>query len=279
MARILVVEDNVANLELVTYLLQRFGHTVTSAADGEGGFALLHREAPDLVVCDVQLPKMDGYEIVRRAKAHPALRGIPLIAVTALAMVGDRDRLLAAGFDGYIAKPIEPETFVAQVEAFVSSSPPLRPSRPPVEAKRKSAARLLPEARRATVLVVDNSQVNLQLAESMLRPLGYALLTASDVDSALCLARQQRPDLIVSDVHMPGQDGFDFIRALKQDPELCEIPFLFLSSTVLGDRDRERGLDLGAEGFILRPADPETVLERIEAVLSAAQRAPREKEG
>jgi len=120
-ARLLVIEDNPANLELMTYLLQAYGHTVLSAMDGQAGLAAARQEKPDLIVCDVQMPVMDGLDVARFLKSDPVLRTIPLIAVTALAMVGDRDRVLASGFDGYVGKPINPETFVQQMEAFLST--------------------------------------------------------------------------------------------------------------------------------------------------------------
>jgi CheY-like chemotaxis protein len=119
MSRILVIEDNPMNLELMTYLLKAFGHTPLEAVDGLKGLERIRQEAPDLVLCDLQLPGIDGFEIVRQVKADPLLRVIPLVAVTAYAMVGDRDTVLAAGFDGYITKPINPETFMQQVEAFI----------------------------------------------------------------------------------------------------------------------------------------------------------------
>src|SRR5690348_7930396 len=114
-SRILVIEDNPTNLELMAYLLRAFSHTVLTACDGQAGLEIARRESPDLIVCDIQLPKLDGYAVAQQIKGHPALRAIPLVAVTALAMVGDRNRVLAAGFDGYLAKPIAPRTFVAQV--------------------------------------------------------------------------------------------------------------------------------------------------------------------
>lgn len=117
--RILVIEDNPASLELMTYLLRAFKHNVVTAIDGEEGLEMARREILDVIVCDVHMPKVDGYEVAWRLKKHPVLRRIPLIAVTALAMVGDRDKVLAAGFDGYIDKPITPELFVKQVEAFM----------------------------------------------------------------------------------------------------------------------------------------------------------------
>jgi len=119
--RILVIEDNPANMELMSYLLNAYGYALLTATDGESGLDVATREQPDLIICDVHLPQLDGYGVVRVLKRMPSLRGIPAIAVTALAMVGDRDKLIEAGFDGYISKPIEPETFVAEIERFLSA--------------------------------------------------------------------------------------------------------------------------------------------------------------
>lgn len=122
MARIVVIEDDPPSLELIRYLLEAFGHAVRTAVDGAAGLAAVYADPPDLIICDVQLPEVDGLEIARRLKADAALRAIPLLAVTASAMVGDRRSVLAAGFDVYIAKPIVPETFVQQIEAVVAAS-------------------------------------------------------------------------------------------------------------------------------------------------------------
>src|SRR5947209_5406297 len=115
----------------MSYLLRAFGHTVLTAEDGQQGLAAARRERPDLIVCDVQLPDIDGFEVARWLKSDPDLRTVPLVAVTALAMVGDRDRVLAAGFDGYLAKPISSETFVRQMEVFLRpgqhTTPPSSP--------------------------------------------------------------------------------------------------------------------------------------------------------
>lgn len=120
-ARILVIEDNTANLELMTYLLNAFGHFTVAARDGEAGLETALKESLDLIICDIELPKLDGYEVARQLKKNPKFQYIPLVAVTAYAMVDDREKVLNAGFDGYISKPIEPELFVGQVEAFLNS--------------------------------------------------------------------------------------------------------------------------------------------------------------
>lgn len=120
--KVLIIEDNPANLELMTYLLKAFGHDTLSARDGEAGLEAARSGLPDLIVCDIQIPGIDGLEVARRLKRDPVLGKIPLVAVTAYAMVGDRDKVMAAGFDGYIAKPIEPARFVGQLEIFLSSA-------------------------------------------------------------------------------------------------------------------------------------------------------------
>ena len=121
MAHILVIEDNPANMQLMVYLLQAFGHEPVEVETGEQGLELARQNVFDLILCDIQLPRLDGYGVAKTLKAHPTLKRTPLVAVTALAMVGDREKVLAAGFDGYIAKPIVPQTFVSQMEAFLPS--------------------------------------------------------------------------------------------------------------------------------------------------------------
>ena len=119
MARILVIEDNPANRELMVYLLTAFHHTPLEAADGHVGLETASRVQPDLILCDLQLPHLDGYALIQHFKSEPRLKNIPVIAVTALAMVGDREKVISAGFNGYIAKPINPETFVSEIECFL----------------------------------------------------------------------------------------------------------------------------------------------------------------
>jgi two-component system cell cycle response regulator DivK len=115
MAVILVVEDNTANMTLAVYLLESVGHTVLSATDAEAGLALARAEHPDHILMDIQLPGMDGLEATAQLKGDETTRAIPVIALTALAMKGDEERIRAAGCDGYIAKPMRYKEFLATV--------------------------------------------------------------------------------------------------------------------------------------------------------------------
>jgi two-component system cell cycle response regulator DivK len=119
MARVLIVEDNPTNMTLAVFLLQSVGHTVLSATDAEAGLTLARDERPNLILMDIQLPGMDGLEATALLKRDAATRAIPVIALTALAMKGDEERIRAAGCDGYIAKPMRYKSFLAAIEAHL----------------------------------------------------------------------------------------------------------------------------------------------------------------
>lgn len=121
MRKALVVEDNQDNLLLVTYALKRAGYAVVPATSGEEGFSLAVQERPDFILMDINLPGIDGIETARKLRQVESGRDVPIIAVTSYAMVGDRDRILAAGCNGYIEKPIDPLTFISQIEAIIGS--------------------------------------------------------------------------------------------------------------------------------------------------------------
>jgi two-component system cell cycle response regulator len=269
-----LIEDNPDNLELMRYLLKAFGHFPLIAQDGAEGLELARREAPDLIVCDIQLPKMNGLQVAQALKTDRLLTQIPCIAVTALAMVGDRERILAAGFDSYVAKPIVPEAFLKQVESFLprgalAERPAPKPA--PVSAPPPRAA-----SNGLRILVVDNTPTNIDLARSTFEPLGYEVMQASNSADALTLARRSFPDLILSDIHMPMATGFNLFAEVKADPVLQNIPFVFISaSELLIDNVRQKCMDMGADRFIARPVDPHRLISEVEEILGKHRRASR----
>jgi CheY-like chemotaxis protein len=127
-ARILLIEDNLQNLYLARFLLEQAGHQVLQAETGPLGLSMAAQERPDLILLDIQLPGMDGHTVARTLKSNPELLSIPVIAVTSYAMAGDREKCLAAGAEGYIEKPINPESFVADVERFLPHPSEARPT-------------------------------------------------------------------------------------------------------------------------------------------------------
>lgn len=117
--RILMIEDNAQNRYLAGFLLEASGWEMVHAEDGPSGLALARTVDPVLILLDIQLPGMDGYAVAQALRADPRSAAVPIVAVTSYAMAGDRERCLASGCDGYIEKPIDPQTFVALVESFV----------------------------------------------------------------------------------------------------------------------------------------------------------------
>jgi len=266
---ILIIEDNPTNMELMVYLLTAFGYEPEQAEDGHAGLEKARGNAPDLIICDIEMPGISGLEVVKELRARPETCRLPAVAVTAYAMVGDRDRILSAGFDGYISKPIDPETFVKEVESFL---PEQKRSRQEPETHELGTPPA-PEAQKtgALVLVVDDTPVNLALVRSTLEPSGYRVVTAETVESAMKLMRHYAFDLVFSDLHMSQESGLEFLRRVKDSASLRAIPFLLCTASTNEPSEgiEQKALALGAARFLTRPLVPERLLEEIAACLQA----------
>lgn len=121
-AKILVIEDNEQNLYLTTFLLEKHGFIVLKAMSGPDGIRIAMSDHPDLILLDIQLPLMSGYEVAQRIRELPPVADIPIVAVTSYAMLGDREKVLASGCNGYIEKPINPDTFVDEISQFIRTA-------------------------------------------------------------------------------------------------------------------------------------------------------------
>jgi two-component system cell cycle response regulator len=253
--RVLVVEDNRTNLDLMLYLLQSFGYEFAGFARAADALGVLQKQTFDLGLVDILMPEMDGFEFAQRVRADERTRSLPLIAITALAMVGDRERILGAGFDGYIPKPIDPERFISQLRLFLTGTQRSR------ERPQTSPGPL--------VLVVDDMHVNRQVIRGALTPFGYRIAEASSAQEALTAIEREKPALILCDVHMPAGDGFTLVERVKGDERMSDIPFIFISSTAWHTKDRRRAMELGAQKFILRPIDPQKFLDEVRSATGA----------
>ena len=118
-SKMLVIEDNEQNLYLISFILEKNGYKVIPARDGREGIDLAVRVKPAMIILDIQLPVMDGYEVARQLSGNTETQDIPIVAVTSHAMVGDREKTIAAGCTGYIEKPIDPETFIDEIEKYL----------------------------------------------------------------------------------------------------------------------------------------------------------------
>ena len=280
-ARILIIEDNLANLDLMVYLLKAFGYDPVSAKNGLDGLAKTREITPDLIICDVNLPRMDGYGVLANLKTDPKLRKVPVIAVTALAMVGDREKMIAAGFDDHICKPITPETFVNQIEFYLPQerrcgryldqanvtsreNSTSEPDQGPLRARGQKEHTAI-SLNGVNILVVDDTPANLDFARSTLEPFGYKVVSALSVRGAMQLAQRHDIHLVLCDLHMVPESGKDLL-ALRFPP-LAGAPFVIISSTYTSDAERTECLNLGATHFIRRPIEPEALLREVSHLL------------
>ncbi len=222
----------------MAFLLQACGWEVVHAADGPRGLALAVELKPALILLDIQLPGMDGYAVARALKADPVLAPIPVVAVTSCAMAPDRAAAIAAGCDGYIEKPIDPETFVATTAPSPSKPHRARaapftcccrwlpqPARPARRAVRPNCrpTRTCRHRPPSTCSSSTTTKTMALLAERVLRRAGYRSTTFSDAAQALAAVRADPAafDAVVTDYNMPGTTGLDVARALaKLAPDL-----------------------------------------------------------
>jgi len=275
-ATILLVEDDPTSLALMKYLLDKAGYHPHTEVDGAAGLAAALRLRPELVLMDVQMPVMDGLAAASAIRNEAVLRETIVVAVTAFAMMGDRERVLAAGFAGYITKPIVPERFVREVEEFIAperrsgirlGNPPSS-EEPAIEHHPPRPPRLS-----GSVVVVDDVAANIQLLESVLRPMGFEVRSASGIAEGLAFIRERRADVVISDVHMSDGSGYDLLAELRADDDLRDVPVMLISSSSNATDERRRAIEAGADAFLLRPIDPLDLVERIEAVLRDARRS------
>lgn len=269
-ARILVVEDTAHNMQLMTYLLEAHGHTVVPAVTGEQAVDLAAADKPDLVLMDLQLPGIDGHEALQILRSMPQVAQVPVIAITSFAMVGDRIHGLQAGFDDYLAKPINPHTFADDIDSRLPT--PLRGSPPVLTGLNKEAAPMpgAPVVSRADeidILVLDDSTTNQALLRSVLEPYGYRVRVSSTVEDAIAAVDSKCPDLVLSDIHVGPERGNTLLSYLRTVPVLAVVPFAFLTATAdfLDPLARE-----GRVRIIRRPIEPLQLLQEVAALLDPA---------
>ena len=271
MGRILVVEDSPDIRALIRMLLEPGGHEVLAAADGREGVEAARRERPDLVLMDLSLPVLSGWEATRQIKSDPATSHITVLAVTAHAMQGDRDRALAAGCDGFLSKPIDEETFENEVESW------LRRGRKEKIRSAADGSSTAPsddrDERHGRILVVDDQPEVADLIRADLEVDGHEVVTARSLAEISALFTQKSQfDLAVVDVMLGPDSGYELTGELIAHSAEY-LPVLLVTA---GTIDRERGYAAGADDFIGKPIESPELRARVRSLIRIG-RAIREQ--
>jgi len=260
MPKILLVEDNEMNRDMLSRRLERKGHQVIIAVDGEQGVAIAQSQTPDIILMDMSLPVMDGWEATRKLRSIPKTSKIPIIALTAHAMRGDREKCLAAGCDDYDTKPVEFPQLLGKIQVLLERQQPVTALNKEEEVKPVAK----PESSR--VLIVDDLEANRDLLARRLKKQGFAIEEAENGRKALEVMQASNFDLVLLDIMMPEMNGYQVLEHLKADPKLRHIPVIMISAM-----DEIEGIvkciELGAEDYLLKPFNAVLLKARIKNCL------------
>jgi len=244
--KILIADDSSIIRRLLTREIEEMGARVTQAEDGQGAFDLVCSQSFDLVISDVDMPNMDGFSLCRRIKENSETRAIPVVILSSL----DSDRDIDRGFE-------------AGAAAYVSKSK----AKSELQETIRKVMKDFSFHRDRLILVVDDSKTIRTLVKNGLEKEGFQVLMAEDGRNALELMRLRPPDLVLSDIDMPGMTGTELCRAVHSDPELSAIPFVVMSA----NKDRavmRRMLQWGASAYLVKPFNLEQVVITVEKLLS-----------
>ncbi len=267
-ARILVVDDIAANVRLLEAKLAAEYFEVMTASSGKDALELIERQAPDIILLDVMMPEMDGFEVCARIRANPKTRFLPVVMVTALSDPSDRVKGLEAGADDFLTKPVNDLALFARVRSLVrlkmmmdewrmreqtsGQFDILGEENEPSQEDDKNAAILLVESfqpaaqRIVNVLAADNNKVEI----------------ADSIAKGIEAAAKARHDLIITNIQVAGEDGLRLCSQLRSQEETRQVPILL----IVEDFDMPRlikGLDIGASDYLMKPIDPNELLARV----------------
>jgi len=267
-ARILVVDDIAANVRLLEAKLAAEYFEVVTASSGPEALEIINRNAPDIVLLDVMMPEMDGFEVCTRIRANPKTRFLPVVMVTALSDPSDRVRGLEAGADDFLTKPVNDLALFARVRSLVRLKMMMDEWRMREQTSGQFdllAAEVEPgpeDDRNAEILLVESFQPAAQRIVGVLAGDGNKVEVAESLAKGIEISARQPHDLIITNIQVAGEDGLRLCSHLRSQEETRQVPILL----IVEDYDMPRlikGLDIGASDYLMKPIDPNELLARV----------------
>ena len=266
-ARILIVDDTPLNVKLLTAKLAHDYYVLSTASNGVEALKKVEEEKPDLILLDVMMPEMDGFETCRRLKADPATAYIPVVILTALSDVADRVRGLAAGADDFLGKPINDLALMARIRSLLRMKILMDEWR----LREATALQLSPvsadvladplNVHDSRILIVDDDEADSVFLREALTPLAAHIAQVKSVTEAESAMAGGAYDLVFSSLNLQEEDGLTLCAHLRTNPATRHVPLLMLANAENIDRVA-KGLDLGANDYLLRPLDTNELFAR-----------------
>ncbi|MEH1819467.1 MAG: PAS domain S-box protein [Nostoc sp.] len=253
-AQVLIIEDSVAAAEQITRYFSEMGMQPIIYPEGEGAIEEVLRVQPALIVMDLQLPNLSGWDVLNQLKANPKTKDIPAIIIS---VVDERSKGLAQGAFEYLIKPITRAQLQVTIEKLYASARFDSPN-----------LTVVPDAILDTplILLTEDNQANIDTMSGYLESRGYRLILANNGQQAIDLVRVQRPDLIVMDIQMPGMDGLEAMRCIRNDRHFLHIPIIALTALAMPG-DRETCLAAGANEYLTKPVKLKQLVATIQQLL------------
>ncbi len=227
-------------------ILEDAGYEVVSAMDGAEAIVIARARKPDLIITDIEMPKMDGYEVCKTIKEDPLFGGVPVVICSSRGEAADMERGFDVGADDYLTKPVVPEELVSRL--------------------RNLFAGIELSGREKIVVVDDSPAVRHLVADSLARQ-GFDVTTAEDGADGLDRAREVRPDMVITDYDMPRMNGFELVHAIKRDPELRDTPVLMLTARDTR-RDQAQMRAAGLTSYLVKPFSVDKCIAMVERILA-----------
>jgi hypothetical protein len=269
--KVLIVDSDIDARFLVKVHLRRFDVEFIEARDGESGLELARSEKPDLIVMDYVLPKLSGYEMVKRIQKDEITRDIPIVIAT---IAGFDLQMKELNIVKYLSKPFSREEFLGAVKEVLGEISLKREEARPVSTGSETAKGALlsqekgeDRAEMKKIVVADDEEEIRELLKNLLKD-KYRVILAKDGLELIEKVKKEKPDLIICDVIMPGQSGYKSIKRLREKPEFLNLPVIFNSGLV---KDRELYETLKPEGpsyFMSKPFPKKVLLDKIEEMLN-----------
>jgi len=253
--KILYVEDNDNNIYMLKPRLERKGYEVLIAGDGKEGICLANNRKPDLILMDLDLPILDGWEATKHLKEDPNTKHIPIIVLSARVMEDERSRAMDAGCDDFESKPVDFDSLITKIHSFL-----------PDENELINEDRVVVEDQRKILIVDDNDNNRYTLSEYLKREGFTNLETAENGKIALDKLNDKSFDLVLLDLKMPEMDGIEVLRNIKGNDNLRHIPVIMISAADEIENVTQC-IEIGAEGFLPKPFNSLLLRARINAAL------------
>ena len=254
---ILIVEDSKTQAKQLDAILKQLGYRIVITNSAREALFILKEQKPVIIISDILMPDIDGYQFCKLLKSDDKLKDIAVILLTQLSDPREIVKGLACGADDFIVKPYNEEFLLARIHATLA-----------LKTKQDTASKL------TTILVVEDSPTQAEQIKYLLEDKGYAVMVAANGKEGFEVAKKFRPTIIISDIVMPVMDGYELAEKIKKDKDVRDIPIIFV--TALTDRkDASRKASVVADGYFTKPYDDKFLISKIEALLTAS----RQEEG